>query len=69
MDYRDVRPITPKQAWEKLKNKGVDISLEETEEVLKFLRMLARIAVEQHLRGATAKDLGVPHATSANLIS
>lgn len=66
MDYREVKPITPKQAWEKLKNKGVDISLEETEEVLKFLRMLARMTVEQHLRGATAKDLGDSHTGSVN---
>lgn len=66
MDYREVKPITSKQAWERLKKKGVDISLEETEEVLKFLRMLARIVVEQHLRMAAAKGSEHSHTETAN---
>lgn len=66
MDYREVKPISPKQAWEKLKKSGVDISLAETEEVLKFLRMLAHMAVEQHLKMAPTNDLGDSHTASAN---
>lgn len=55
MDYREVKEITPKQAREMLRKKGMRISLEETEEVLEFLRMLARMAVKHHLETATAK--------------
>lgn len=57
MDYREVKEITPKQAREMLRKKGMEISLEEMEEVLKFLRMLARMAVKHHLGMAAAKAL------------
>jgi len=56
MDYGEIREISSEKARELLTKKGMNISLEETEEILKFLRKLARIAVEQHLRMAPVKD-------------
>ena len=41
--------ITPEQVIGILKKEGVEITIEQAEEVLKFLRMLSDIAVSQYL--------------------
>lgn len=43
--------IKPEKAFEMLKKKGVDISLEQAAQVLELLRKFANIIVSQHLEG------------------
>ncbi|MFV8328282.1 hypothetical protein [Flavobacterium sp. ZS1P14] len=42
--------ITPQKALEMLRTEGIDLTLEQGEEVLGFLRKLANIAVSKYLR-------------------
>lgn len=43
--------ITPQKALEMLRTEGMDLTLEQAEEDLGFLRKLANIAVSKYLRG------------------
>lgn len=44
-----MKKISPEQAHSMLKKEGLDISLEQAEEVLVFLRKLANIVVSNYL--------------------
>lgn len=46
--------LTAEKAFKMLKQEGVEITLEETEKILEFLRELANIAVSKHIEN---KDL------------
>jgi hypothetical protein len=43
--------ITPQKALEMLRTEGIDLTLEQAEQDLGFLRKLANIAVSKYLRG------------------
>jgi hypothetical protein len=42
-----VNKITPEQAWSILKENGLDVSLEQADEILRFLRRLAILTLPQ----------------------
>jgi hypothetical protein len=41
--------LTPEKALQMLKSQGLDITIEQAEEILYFLRIIANIAVLKHL--------------------
>lgn len=46
-----IRKLTPKRVMEDLGDEGTDISPEEAEIIIKFIRSIARIAVNQYISG------------------
>ncbi len=49
MKQEKMKKISPEQAHSMLKKEGLDISLEQAEEVLLFLREMANIVVSNYL--------------------
>lgn len=47
-----VERISPEKTMEILKGQGMDVSLEEAKCILEFLRLIAGIVVENHLKKA-----------------
>lgn len=41
--------LTPEKALQMLRSEGLDVTIEQTEEILYFLRIIANIAVLKHL--------------------
>jgi hypothetical protein len=50
MTIRKKEKVSPAKAVEMLRKEGVDVSLEEAHSILEFLRIIAKIAVNQYLR-------------------
>jgi hypothetical protein len=48
IDYSNSK-LTPEKALQILKSEGLDITIEQAEEILYFLRIIANIAVLRHL--------------------
>ncbi len=48
-DFREITKLTPERAFKMLQKEGMEITLEEAEKILEFLRKLANIAVSKHL--------------------
>ena len=49
--HRKKRKLTPERVIEDLRYEGTTITFEEAEIILKFMRMIARIAVNQYISG------------------
>ncbi|SDZ51476.1 hypothetical protein SAMN05444397_10858 [Flavobacterium aquidurense] len=48
IDYSKLK-LTPEKALQMLRSEGLDVSIEQAEEILYFLRIIANIAVLKHL--------------------
>lgn len=48
IDYGNSR-LTPEKALHMLRSEGLDVTIEQAEEILYFLRIIANIAVLKHL--------------------
>ncbi|KRB55486.1 hypothetical protein [Flavobacterium sp. Root186] len=58
MNYRDEQnkeKISPEQAQKMLKKEGMNVTVEQAEEILYFLRKLANIQVQHYLEKNTNK--------------
>lgn len=42
--------ISPERAWQLLKKAGLDVTLEQAQEILNFLRKMANITVSNYLK-------------------
>lgn len=49
IDYSNSK-LTPEKALQLLRSEGLDVTIEEAEEILYFLRIIANIAVLKYLR-------------------
>ncbi|WP_242917484.1 hypothetical protein [Pontibacter liquoris] len=54
MKPREKDRISPEKAKEMLRREGVEVSLSEAKAVLEFLRLFAKIAVNQYLRNGNS---------------
>ncbi|OIV40671.1 hypothetical protein [Flavobacterium johnsoniae] len=48
IDYSNSK-LTPEKALQMLRSEGLDVTVEQAEEILHFLRIIANIAVLKHL--------------------
>ncbi|WP_461534207.1 hypothetical protein [Sinomicrobium sp.] len=56
MKQEKMKKISPEQAQSMLKKEGLDISLEQAEEVLLFLRKMANIVVYNYLNQSKHRE-------------
>lgn len=49
IDYSNSK-LTPEKALQMLKSEGLNVTIEQVEEILYFLRIIANIAVLKHLK-------------------
>jgi len=47
--------ISSEKAWQMLKKGGLDVTLEQAQEILNFLRKMANITVSNYLKGKKSK--------------
>jgi len=51
MEKDKTNELTPERVKQILRKKGTEVDIEEAQAILKFVKMIAHIAVNQYLRG------------------